>query len=637
MGENMKNKILSLALLIAVLLSLGVVKPASARPATVEPEIWYVSSIAGDDSNTCNSTGTPCLTINAAINQSAAGDTIKVAIGTYTASSGTNVVDVNKSITLSGGWDETFTTQDGLSTIDGEGVMRCISIFLYVAGTVSIENFIIENGYSSASGGGISFDGQSLKINNSKISNNFAEGYGAGIIMFRGGAIELNNSTISNNTLGIDSSGGAALKLYIGGTVSINNSTINNNKGNRSAIESSSTASVTININNSTISGNTGGPSVRFYDGTLMVNNSTFTLNQQGGVHTVNGEITMSNTIMAGNGSGADCSVDPLNSGAITSFGYNLIGNKTGCPISATTGDKFGTAVNPIVPNLAPLSDNGGPTFTHALFSNSPALDAGDNTTCLVTDQRGNIRPEGTQCDMGAYEGSIPAIYPIPKSPSGVITAHSPKFSWTKVQGAKKYQIQVFKGSKVMYSKTVLAGTCSTDLCNTIPGTPLPTGEYQWRVRSLIGGTWQTYSPKKYFAISLAAPGYWTWSDDSPRFYVLNSKPIVVQFSILVRNSTCGTQRITHSNEAAISGNHFALTGEFKVNGTFTNVKGATGTLSLNDYYIPGCGYATGGPYQWSAKWESKTQPKINIDMNTLSLDMVSGFETPFEISVVAK
>ena len=58
--------------------------------------------------------------------------------------------------------------------------------------------------------------------------------------------------------------------------------------------------------------------------------------------------------------------------------------------------------------DAAGLKDNGGPTETVALQAGSPAIDAGDETTCagpLVNnlDQRGYGRP-ATSCSIGAYE-----------------------------------------------------------------------------------------------------------------------------------------------------------------------------------------------------------------------------------------
>lgn len=54
---------------------------------------------------------------------------------------------------------------------------------------------------------------------------------------------------------------------------------------------------------------------------------------------------------------------------------------------------------------LGPLQDNGGHTWTHALLPGSPAIDAIPNIGCNVaTDQRGVSRPQGTNCDIGAFE-----------------------------------------------------------------------------------------------------------------------------------------------------------------------------------------------------------------------------------------
>jgi hypothetical protein len=53
---------------------------------------------------------------------------------------------------------------------------------------------------------------------------------------------------------------------------------------------------------------------------------------------------------------------------------------------------------------LGPLANNGGPTRTHALLADSPAIDAGNCAFAESYDQRGRPRPIGASCDIGAFE-----------------------------------------------------------------------------------------------------------------------------------------------------------------------------------------------------------------------------------------
>jgi len=106
----------------------------------------------------------------------------------------------------------------------------------------------------------------------------------------------------------------------------------------------------------------------------------------------------LQNTIVAGNTRSDGTAADVT--GAVTSLGYNLIGNTSG-------GSGFGmsdlTNVNPL---LGPLLNYGGVTQTQALLPTSPALNAVPTTGagCPATDQRGVSRPQGGACDIGAYE-----------------------------------------------------------------------------------------------------------------------------------------------------------------------------------------------------------------------------------------
>ena len=119
----MRHKLYHSVLVLTLVIGLAMVSTSqSARAAGP----WYVSN-TGSDTNDCIALATPCATINGAIGKATNGDTINVAVGTYTGT-GSEVVLIDKDATLSGGWDETFTTQSDVSTIDGQGARRGITV-----------------------------------------------------------------------------------------------------------------------------------------------------------------------------------------------------------------------------------------------------------------------------------------------------------------------------------------------------------------------------------------------------------------------------------------------------------------------------------------------------------------------------
>jgi hypothetical protein len=90
--------------------------------------------------------------------------------------------------------------------------------------------------------------------------------------------------------------------------------------------------------------------------------------------------------------------------GNFESLGGNLIGDPTGSTNDWATSDLVGTAETPLDPLLCALMINSpGHTPTMALLEAAPAIDAAPS--CEVTiDQRGIKRPQGSTCDIGAYE-----------------------------------------------------------------------------------------------------------------------------------------------------------------------------------------------------------------------------------------
>ena len=194
----------------------------------------------------------------------------------------------------------------------------------------------------------------------------------------------------------------------------MSDSTLTDNHTNSSfggALSSQGTTTLT----NVTISGNTtitSGAGMQVSAGTTNLNSVTVSSNTAdvdgdelgggGGVDAFGGTVNLRDTIVADNLDGsdpanqaADCS---QTGGTITSLGNNLIGTTAGCFFVATGGDRLNQP-----PLLGPLASNGGATQTHALLANSPAIDGG-SAMCPATDQRGIGRPQGTGCDIGAFE-----------------------------------------------------------------------------------------------------------------------------------------------------------------------------------------------------------------------------------------
>ncbi|MCB0059159.1 MAG: DUF11 domain-containing protein, partial [Caldilineaceae bacterium] len=239
---------------------------------------------------------------------------------------------------------------------------------------------------------------------------------GGGIV--NTGVLTISHSTLSGNAVTVD--GGA---LHNHGTVTVDNSTL---AGNTAGEFGGSIYNCgTLTVKNSTLSGNTAsrGGGIYGWCGLLIVSNSTLSGND-GGSHgggifaydtvvisstTVSENaaevygsgiyysglpeiLTLNNTIIANNSGAGNCQGN-----YITSLGHNLSSDGS-CNLNGP-GDLPDTD-----PLLGPLQDNGGPTFTYALLPGSPAIDAGDNSTCPETDQRGVLRPQGPACDIGAYE-----------------------------------------------------------------------------------------------------------------------------------------------------------------------------------------------------------------------------------------
>ena len=200
---------------------------------------------------------------------------------------------------------------------------------------------------------------------------------------------------------------------------------------------------------NSTISGNVGEITGGIASvGPLVVRNSTIAANvggATGGISLIFGTFTPRNAIIADN-------VDSESAPANCSFeaGAGLLLSGSNISSDGTCGDSDDGYLI-IAPKLGPLANNGGPTKTHALLPDSPALDAG--TACTeATDQRYVARPQGASCDLGAFEFNDYGTYTITVGPNVAVNAKTGVITLTGTISCSKPTTQL--GLNVNVSQT---------------------------------------------------------------------------------------------------------------------------------------------------------------------------------------
>jgi hypothetical protein len=390
-----------------------------------------------------------------AINSAAAGDTIVFGCsGTITFTS--SVIfqyTIQKNLTIDGSGQTVILDGNRHGGDDYIGPFGS-SIFLVTSNaTLTLNGLTIENGvggtYSSCmdgcpqtdAAGAITVEQGTVTITNSTLTNNITAGlFGGGAISATLGTVNIDNSTLSGNTswdkggviealvstLNITNStfsgnltrvNGGAISTD-GGTATISNSTFTNNTANAWSGAGSGGAIANtgdMTITNSTFSGNNAeaGGAIANEVGTLNVTDSTIVGNSatwwangiltgtRDGIYLAGGGTTnLKNTILA-NGPAYD-GLDPsfqfggncITNGTVNNNGGNFIDDGTCGDSQVSTSDL----------HLGSLANNGGPTQTIAIGSDSVAR----NVACISTintDQRGYTRAtSGNTCDAGAYE-----------------------------------------------------------------------------------------------------------------------------------------------------------------------------------------------------------------------------------------
>lgn len=199
-------------------------------------------------------------------------------------------------------------------------------------------------------------------------------------------------------------------------------------------------------------SGGQGGGGVYNDASNAVFTNVTFSGNSAsawgGGLYNWNSSPTLNNVTFAGNSAGVNFS-----GGAIANFGnvantpviknsivwgnspaVSQIFNSNSTPTvsySIVEGGYAGTGNLSTNPLLGALANNGGFTQTMALGASSPAIDSGNTATCAVDDQRGVARPQGSACDMGAFEALQNTPTPTLTSTPTMTLTLTPTFTQT--------------------------------------------------------------------------------------------------------------------------------------------------------------------------------------------------------------
>ncbi len=261
---------------------------------------------------------------------------------------------------------------EDLTVMGGGGVE--VGGGIYTAADLELSNAVVRDNSSELRGGGIAVDGTAklLLEYSSVLSNGSVEG--GAVHSAVGATVDIAYSSIEGNKTSNQGSGGGVLSH---GELVIMSSTF---AGNDAPTGGAFSSLGSLEMVNTTISGNRGGGLQ--VSNQSSINNSTIYDNAGTAIHNL-GQLRLNNSILYKNGNDGVTPQPPD-----PDSGNNIIGED---------------------PLLLSLANNGGPTRTHALNPNSPAIDAGDPAYTPIVDQRGRPMVDipgigGSVVDIGAYE-----------------------------------------------------------------------------------------------------------------------------------------------------------------------------------------------------------------------------------------
>jgi predicted outer membrane repeat protein len=300
------------------------------------------------------------------------------------------------------------------------------------------DNVLRQN--SAVRGGGLYNEGRTAALSGGLFISNTASADGGAFFIMPGGAISLTHSAVIANLAASD--GGA---IYNSGVFSTTNTTVS---ANSAGDMGGGIANLNVvSLVNTTVSDNASG---------------------SGGAGIFNASLVNTRNSLIASNVGDNCL------GVLNSQGNNLEDGGT-CALDQPS-DMSNTPAS-----IDALGDYGGPTPTHALAADSPAIDAGDNQTCALVDQRGVRRPldgdaDGEAvCDIGAFEYQIASTTTIlsdAPDPSLVGEPFTVAFAVTAPLGLPAGVVTVTVNEDPGRCSDMLSGEMgSCVLTLTIPGT----------------------------------------------------------------------------------------------------------------------------------------------------------------------
>jgi hypothetical protein len=261
----------------------------------------------------------------------------------------------------------------GTLTLTDSLVSMGVGAGLRNLGTATVTNCTI----SDNQGGGLRNAFQAtMTLVDSTVSGNISDDFGLGGGVWSDGTLLSTGSTVSGNVAGVEGGG-----IYNSGNLTLINTTVSGNvAGTAGGGIHSDDSTVDVALINSTVANNSAP------DGSAVSSD-------------LSAPLTFRGNVVQGTCGGL---------GMFTSDGYNVESPGDTC-VFTQASDQVGVSGAGL--NLGALADNGGPTQTHALDAGSVAIDVIPEMECLdadanplTVDQRGEPRPGGTTCDVGAFE-----------------------------------------------------------------------------------------------------------------------------------------------------------------------------------------------------------------------------------------